>query len=497
MAAATSATRIGGSSGWPSSPGKRYSITRWPGPEDRLALDLDLVIRRLHLRDLGATPHTLNINGRILGRMAFSTEGHGTMALRGEGSNLSNEGRTFRFERFLLRSLLAKDSTAIEVDSDAFTLEYHANLGIDSLLPRTQAKVRSFFQEEGAFTPIPGRRMDLAITLPRTEWLTDIVVPGLEAIELRTFKGHYDSDADELRLDIDIPHVHHAGTDIHGLKLNMDAVASRLNGTLLIDRVEQDLFHLENLSLEARSTADTLRTILRIQDNAGSDQYRIGASLSREQGVPVVHMDEEFLLDQRRWTAHPENALRLTSEGVRADHFELASNGERLALRTGRHRNHIEITGLRLSTLTEMVGTRDSVPFIAGIMDGTLSLPFVDEGRSAANIVLRELAVMGVPLGALELQASEAEAGRYQAQATLSGPHNHVRIDADADLSGTEPRVHADADIGIGDLSFLGPFVSEYLFRLEGGLSGRLRYVQEGRMSRYWAGPPSTMPRWG
>lgn len=452
----------------------------WPAEGDSIAFDLDLITRHLHLQAMDLTPHALSYAGRISGRIAFSPEGHGRVRLNGEGLRLFNGTSTFNFAHFGLGLALTADSTSVELDSDAITLAYHSNLGIDSLLPRTQAKFASFFQEEGSFLPRPGKRMDLAITLPRTEWLTEIVVPGLDAIALRTFSGSYDSDSDALTLDIDIPHLDYDGIDLHGLTANVDAEGNKLNGAVRLERVDRDSLYLERVSLEARSLPDTLHIAFRMRDEAEADRFRVGVGLRREDGIPVLHMDPDFLLNRRRWSAHPENALFLTRNGVRAQDFVLESQGESVSLRTGERRNHIVFTEFRLSTFGELVSTADSVSLVRGRLNGTLSLPFTEEGRLGADLLVKRLEVMGVRMGDLEVKATELQDDHFLGQIALADSVNRLQAKADADLRGEGLRVRADAELAFGDLGILEPFATDYLFALEGALNGRLRYEQDG-----------------
>lgn len=452
----------------------------WPKEGDSLALDLDLITRHLHLRSLDLTEHALSYAGRIRGRVAFTPEGFGQVRLQGEGISLFNESTNFIFERFKVAAWLNTDSTAVELDSDALTLNYHSNLGMDSIVLRTQDKLASFFQPEGTFAPVPGKRMDMAITLPRTEWLTELLLPGLEAIDLRTFSGSYDSDSDVLQLDLDLPHMDYAGVDLHDLSVKVAAAGNKLNGTVRLERVDRDSLYLENLVLEARSMTDTLHIALGMADENGTDRYRIGVGLARTNGDPVLHLDPTLLLNQRTWTAHPENMLQVFDGGLRAEHFELQSQGEALSLRTSELRTHLEFTNMRLSTFGALVNSVDSASLVRGRLNGTLSLPFNDTGRLAADLRIGGLTVLGTPLGNLSLQATEMQDEHYLAQFALKDSVNSLQAKADVDLRGDAARVRANAQLGLGDLAFLKPFVSDYLFSLGGGLNGDLRYEQDG-----------------
>lgn len=452
---------------------------RWPGPEDSLALDLDLVIQELRLKDLGITQHVLNTDGRFRGRIALTHEGFGSIGLQGEGLRLSNADREFRFERFRLHALLGQDSTAVDLDSDAITLNYHTNLGIDSLIPRTQAKLVSFFQPEGEFLPTPGKRMDLELTLPRPEWLTGILVPELRTLDLRAFKGNYSSDTDELSFVIDLPHAEHDGIEVHGLTLNVDAKANRLQATLGLQRAERDSLFLENMALEARTANDMLQLQF-ISRRNDQEEYRIGAALNREQGVPVLRMDKDLLLHSEPWTADSTNALFFTANGLRAENFTLSSNAQHIELLTGKQSNRLSFTDLELVTITGLISSLDSLPLATGLLNGTLRLPFADGALLAAEVNIGALTLKDVRIGDLSARVSEQEGQRYRGQLALADAKNHLEAKADLDLSQEKPSISAVADMALDDLSFLKPFVSQYVFALTGELKGQLRYVQDG-----------------
>jgi hypothetical protein len=456
---------------------------RWPHAGDSIGMRLHLRVDRLHLQELGLLDRPLNVQGRWHGTFAATRDGAGRLRIDGDSVALSNGTRNFPFAHFALAGLVNADSTAVELDTDAVTFNYHSTFGVDSLMPRVQAKVQSFFRPDDAFVPVPGRRMEMAITLPRTDWLTELVLPELEAIELERFAGSYDSDTDRMRLDVDLPVLTYAGVDVRGLRVGMQAEGDRLDGRVALDRVERDSIHLENVAL-AVATGDRGSQLLLTAMEGAREEYRIGATVQRQDGVPVVRMDETFVLHFKPWTAHPDNALYLAPEGLRAEHFELSSGAQRMALRTGQRRNHIEFDRFDLANITEIVGARDSVPLVAGTLHGTVSLPFVEQGRLEAGLTIDALHARGVELGDLHLRASEREADRYTAELRLAHERNRLEASADARFGGKAPMIAADAELDFGDLSFLKPFVSAHLFALEGGMDGALRYRQHGDESR-------------
>ncbi|HMC96212.1 MAG TPA: hypothetical protein VKG92_01020, partial [Flavobacteriales bacterium] len=427
---------------------------RWPRTGDSLALDLDLVLRKLGFKDLGVSDHVLNAGGHITGQVAFSSDGFGTVRLDGEGVRLFNASREFRFERLALNGLLASDSTAVDLDSDALTVIYHSNMRADSLAPYARDRLKRYFEADSAYTPIPGNHAVFSVTLPRTEWLTDFVVPDLEVIELREFQGYYDSDRDEFKLAIDVPRLDHARVDVHELVLHVDAVGDRLSCALNVARAERDSLFVENLSVDAVNAEGGFDATLRVRHDE-RERYRIGASLRREDGVRVMRLNKDLVLNYGAWLANAGNALRFSDDGPRAENFELSSGTERVELRTGEQREEVAFTAFQLATITGLVNTMDSVPVISGVLDGTIGLPIADEGRLEGELTISDLRAKGVELGTLLIKAEEVGKDHYMAEAQLTHEVNRLNAKVDADLSGAMPRLKADADLGFDDLSFL------------------------------------------
>ncbi|MEO8590041.1 MAG: translocation/assembly module TamB domain-containing protein, partial [Flavobacteriales bacterium] len=451
----------------------------WPEAGDSLAFDLDLAMRKLGLKDLGLTGHVLNADGTITGRVAFLPDGFGRVSLNAPGLRLSNASREFRFARFALNGLLATDSTAIDLESDAITIAYHTNMNADSLVSNMQARIARHFSADATITPARGEHTDLLATLPRTEWLTGLVLQDLEAIELRKLEGHYDGDLDVFKFVVDVPHVDYAGVDVHGLEVDVDAAGERLTGAVRVVRVQRDSLFVKDLSVEAVNAVNGFDATVLVRDGE-SDRYRIGTSIRRENGMRVLHLAKDATLNSTAWAVDPGNGLFFTDQGMRAEHFELSAGSERVALRTTGATNRIEFNGFELTTLTEIVSSMDSVAFASGTLDGTIDLPISAEGQLAVDVTIKDLHATGVELGTLTLKATESNDNHYKAHIGLQDQVNHVTGKADADLSGSNARVQADADLVFGDLSFLKPFVSEYVYTLGGGLNGNIHYHQDG-----------------
>ena len=450
---------------------------RWPQAGDSLEMDLDLIVRRLHLEQLGLTDQMLRADGRITGRLALLTPTRGQASLQAPGLHLFNEQRSHSAEHFTLNALLGTDSTSVDLDCDVARVAYHANLGLDSTQKLLRERFFGAFEEPYSFIPPAGRHIDLKVDLPGTERVAELLLPDLRAMELKRLEAHYDSDRDALLVDLDLPRLDYGGFKSEGMLLHIDATGPKLEAQLNVLRLARDSLHLDDLVLEASNVPGALRTSLRMREGE-VDRYRIGVDLRRQGEVPVLHVQEDLILDRKTWQASPGNALALDPRGIRAEDFILSNGAQRMELRTAGNGTHLDIAGFELATLTGLIRTQDSLAILRGTLDGEVLLPFNAQQHLNADLRLTGFHVMDVELGSLNVQVNEETKDRYRSTIALDADRNQLSAEVLADMSHTEPHITLDGELDLDDLSLFSPFVKDYVFELGGALNGPLHYSQ-------------------
>ncbi|MBK8339217.1 MAG: translocation/assembly module TamB [Flavobacteriales bacterium] len=445
---------------------------RWPVGGDTISGALDLRVDRLGLKEMGWYAHPLNVQGQWSGTGMFSTDGFAAFAINGDSVVLFNSERSFRFEEFVAKGRLASDSALFQLDTDALDVTYSTNVPMDSLLPRAKEKLLSYFRTDSSFTPAPGTRMDLQVALPRTEWLTGIVLPELEAIELKDFTGHYDGDTDALLLNIDLPILRYKEFTVAGVRVAVDAQGNALNGTLRMDSARYQTYHIHKLAITANSGPGILRTALRIRDGEKSASYVVPMDFQRlDEGI-AMHIADGLVLDTLAWQVDRQNALRFTDTGPVAEHFNLNSGAQRMELITSGGSTVVHLEMFNMGNVLNIVSVDDSVAFVGGAISGDVTLPLNENTHMRADLRVDDLAVIGHPLGDMVVQAQGAGEKRYEGTLRLENGPNVLDASARFDGGKEQPSIEAHADIGLADMSFLHPFVSGVLYDINGGLRG-------------------------
>lgn len=448
---------------------------RWPNGTDSIAGALDLRVEQLALEELGWYGHPLNVRGNWIGNGSFSTDGFGSFALTGDSMLLFNGDRSFHFERFDASGRLAADSTRFELDSDALEVAYSANLPIDSVVPRAKERLLSFFRADTTEQMTLGTRMDLRVALPKTEWLTGIVLPELNAIELKEFTALVDDEG--LQLTVDVPVFEHRSVTIEDLTISVDAKERSLDGALRVHHIQRDSVHLHGLELTAASGPGSLLITLKEQEDDAAPSYVVPVRFQRTDGDISLHLMDGLILDTAHWTVDPANLLRFQEHGPQAEHFILASGTQKVELLTGPTTTSIRFDRFNMGALLNFVSISDSVPLAAGELSGEVVLPLRDTGALRADMRVKGLVITGQPLGDLVVNARERGADKYDAALTFENGPNTLDAKILYDGTPSTATIDAHADIGLTDMAFLQPFVSGVLYDLGGGLIGTVDWA--------------------
>lgn len=450
---------------------------KWPAQADSLALQMDLALDRLKLEELGLVAHPLDVQGGIHAELAMSTTGKGQVGLTAQGLQLANADRAFQFTHFDLQAYLGTDSTALILDSDGLTVDYHTNLAVDSILPRTRDKLASYFKADPTFRPTPGKYMDLAITLPNSDWLTGLVLPGLQTIRLDRFTGHYDSEADALDLQVEVPELRYDSIRVEALGLRVDAEGNDLDARLSVGAVTRDSLAIRGLTLASSARVGGLTNSLRVQNGEFPPSYVLNVLLERADGRATLHVEpEELVLDGQPWIVDPANRLHFGEQGLVAEHFTLHSAEQRLELATNADDTRILVDQFRVGTLLNFVTAADSVPFVEGTLTGHVDLPKQDREGLEAKLDLDAWKLLGNALGDLRFTVQETGQANYAATLQLENGPNTVSGKATVDVSSNAPDIQGSAVLDFTDLGTFRPFTSSFLYALDGGLNGELRF---------------------
>ena len=446
-----------------------------PNGKDSLKVSVDLALDHIHLKELGVLDHVLRVGGDWHFDAARAPDG--ALSVRGE----MDSTRIWNLEKKVLVEELAwtfetSDSmTAVVVDGDAVQASMRSNMALDTLVLRIGQRFERHFNRTAVPPANPGEHVELDLALPRTDWITDLVVPDLHELELTRCHMRYDGDADHFDADIQVPHVLYDSVDVDTVVCLVMADSGAVNATVDMTRARYGDYTVEGVGLDFTAqggvadmavevaTGDSLR------NGRSGPLFRFGTQVSRVGPVLEFRLHERAVLAGNAWRSEPDDVLRIGPDRIEATHFAITDGTERIALETT---DDVELVLERfhLQNVLGLVHASDSLPIAGGVIDGRVRLPIHGQAIGA-HVTITELQVIGVDVGEVTLGAMQPDPEHVSWAATLVRGTDRAEASGDVALAGASAMT-ARARLNMSDLSWLQDFVEDYLTTLEGGVRG-------------------------
>lgn len=447
---------------------------RWPVKSDTVGGSFDLRVAAIDVAALGLYRYPLVVSGAWRGEASYSMDGSIAFDIVGDSVRLSNEDQAFVFDEFDLEGGLQQDTTFVQLRSDAVVLEYRTNAAVDSLVPWTQRRLLGFFSTDTLRDVRLPERAALKVELPRTDWLTDLLLPPLRTIELRTFEGAWTPE--DMHIEVDLPLLEYDSLHVNGFTFTADAQGRGLDGVVGLDSVRYAAYSIKGMSLTAASAPGKLFSELRIQEVDEPVKYNVPLEFTRADGVLTAHVREGLILDTAHWEADGNNRMYFTSAGVQADDLLLRSRERSVELITAADRTTIGLKSFDIGSVLNIVTTSDTVALVKGALTGEVVLPLTSTVPFHVDLGMDGLVVAGRPMGDAVIKAHGEGEETYTGQFDLANGANTLQVAGSFDGAGETPRITANGRVDFADMRFLEPFVGGYLFELSGGLHGSIAY---------------------
>src|SRR3569832_277244 len=102
-------------------------------------------------------------------------------------------------------------------------------------------------QQKDTVVKLNPQKFNFQFTLSDPTLFTEGFIPGLEKLTPFSVKGMYDSDALNLKLDLDLPQLVYSKIIIDTFKVNINSTPNALNGTIQIAEISNPTIKLENI----------------------------------------------------------------------------------------------------------------------------------------------------------------------------------------------------------------------------------------------------------
>jgi hypothetical protein len=314
--------------------------------------------------------------------------------------------------------------------------------------------------------------------------LRDVILPGLQELDVVTIKMDFNEKDRRLDTEIAVPYIKYADSEIDSLFISSASDTQNLTfqagfnkiaaGPVTIKRTALTGVVSENkLNLDFTSFDEEERlmhfasTLSRKRDSNGMEDLIFNLSL------------EDLILNKKPWTIPENNEIAVRENRIAFKDFKLTNGAQSMELRSDRpesSKDHIALllNNFRLQALLSFLNSDQKLA--SGEVNGEFILEDIYAATGfLADLQIADLHVLEIPLGALKLDAKSLDGSKYDMKMSIKGEDVDLIASGDYEVTQTAADLNFDLDINTIKMSAITGFSSDFLKEGKGAINGEFK----------------------
>ncbi|HEV7348486.1 translocation/assembly module TamB domain-containing protein [Telluribacter sp.] len=213
-----------------------------------------------------------------------------------------------------------------------------------------------------------------------------------------------------------------------------------------------------------------------VKDSTDENRHAVSGRLAYANEQYRFHLREGLLLDYRAWQTDSTGFIQYGPNGILAQDFSISRTGQRLLINSTTDQPNgpirVEADSIAISPFIALA-TQDTT-LASGTLDGNILLSnYMESPAFTGDFLVNNLSFMEIPIGTLNVQASNETAKRIQVEASLQSQQNDVALTGYYLTEGPNP-LHFTMDIERLGAKTIEAFSFDQLRRARGALVGQV-----------------------
>lgn len=435
-------------------------------------------IQKLDVHQLGFYKEPLIIAGDINGNFTNISPDflNGNLSL--ENISISDTKQLYSVQNIVIESQSTAENNRLSVQSpiiDAEITGKYRLTQISDILLNTINDYYTFQNKKSTkkFTPNQYFTFNAKI---KNEDLLRKFVPELTDFETITLNGNFDADSRKLQLNGNIPSLTYAKNKLKNTTFSIENPNNVLQYQLHTEGFDNESIALHNVDISGNIAENTIQYQVSAKDAKNVEQFLVAGTAKSIGKITEISLNPNGLkLNYDSWAVAEQNKLQLSNSGIWADNFILSKNDSEISIdsetESPKSPLNVHIKNFKIENITEFM-KKDSL-LAKGTINGTAQIKDPTGNMAfTSNLEIRDLFILGNPVGNIYALAQNKTKTNYQAEITLSGYENDAKIIADLDTTNNL----LDAKIYLNKLQMktAEAFAMGNISKAEGYLSGLL-----------------------
>lgn len=384
-------------------------------PED-LSLDLDLDL-------IGADLYQLNLSSREL-RAAMDLEANweGNTSSFTFHSQIRN-GNVVLDEQALpagdwdVNLSVKPDTTDFFIDSNLLQGELQANSDPIKLFESLNRHVRQYLSDSTTIVERDSTsaiRADFKLNVFSTLLLDQILLPGLDGMDEGSIELTFDEAQEKLDGRVDFPYISYSGLVVDSLGMRLTSDSTDFNFELGLMGLESGPVSLGPTYFTGKILEELFYLDFNALDKEDDTLMHVALDIRTEQDTLQFHINPDSLIfNRKKWSLPADNELQIGPSVANFRNFTFDREIQKVSIANKSEKAiAVEFENFRMATFTSLLNADETIA--SGLVNGEVIIenPFGATGF-LADISVRDLGLLEVPLGNLSLKASSTDQTTY------------------------------------------------------------------------------------
>jgi hypothetical protein len=448
-------------------------------PSGTLSLNVD--IADLDKLNLHAGP--MKLRGKVEADIASSNPDRPNGTISAYHFVIANEKEQFQLDSINVVAESTADSTKIGIKSQFLKAQLNGKYQLTKVGAALSNTVAKFYNTkanaEARKEDVTPQSFDFKVAVNDDPVLMKLV-PQLTRFEPVNIEGGYNSAKDSLVVKGTIPRVVYGANTVSGVVVDIHTEKDSLVYNINIDEVENAQFKLPDTNLSGSLKNNIATYNLNVRDEKGKEHYLIAGNMKADNGTTEIHLNPDgLILNYDPWNIAADNLIRLGSNGIYANNFQMEREGSSIKLQSQSDEANAplkaEFTNFKIETISKMVQKPGKEGLaVGGTINGdALFKNLTTNPVFTSDLKIENFSVSKDTVGNISIKVDNSVANTYSAKVGITGNDNQV--DLDGNYRSDTKSFDLDLDIKQLQLKSIQGFTMGNMTKSSGFLSGKLK----------------------
>ncbi len=445
----------------------------------RKKINTHTVLESVNLQKLGFSKDTFTIASNVVADLTLKEDGKLDGNLFVTATDLKMTGDHIQLDSI---QLVATDSANIQkilLNTPYADAALTGDYILENLAPAFETIANKYYKVNSTDTLFTRRVIaHLEMNVHTPSGLTPFV-PGLTSVTPFMLTGTINTDSSLVLLNTRIDRIQYGDyiVDTFSIAALNNENPENINYDISFKNLNSPSFVIPGFNLAGHLEPGLIDGNIQLLDHKKEPRYQLPFDLNTQNAVPELHFNETLVINNKKWTATPDNVIYLDMKKLGGSRLSISNNGEKLSINAhatdpGGMPLAVNFDNFSVRNITDIAISKDTA-LADGIINGNVTVQSIENFFFTSDLTIDSLKLAGISSGTLAVKASQQTENLIDVNAALTGYDNDVKVTGSYNIAAGSP----DLNIHINKLNLANATIvtKDMLDDLTGNLSGNLK----------------------